>query len=335
MIGGEFEIDWTGKGVFVPDTDTYYYASGRTALYQILRSLKPQRKALWMPDWLCHTMVDAVEKAGMEVRFYELNARFKASVEALECSGFRDGEAMLMVNYFGLQDLTAAAKAVKEAFPGAKVIEDDVQAYWVFSEKENPYADYRFTSVRKAFAVPDGGFVKTGFSMPVVTAHNTFSPLKMKAGVLKRHRGEDGVCDEDYLSLFTQGEALINDNYDSVMTQDAKALFAGTDFERARLQRQTNAKQLVDGLRSFGLAPMMAVTADSVPLFVPVCLKNRDEVRRRLFRHEVFCPVHWPLEGVCLKNGADMEAHELSLIVDQRYGQEEMDVILSIIKSNV
>lgn len=63
MIGGEFEIDLSIQREFVPQSDTYYYASGRTALYQILRSLGPQHTKVWMPDWLCHTMVEAAERA--------------------------------------------------------------------------------------------------------------------------------------------------------------------------------------------------------------------------------------------------------------------------------
>lgn len=73
MIGGEFEIDLSIQRDLVPQPDTYYYASGRTALYQILRSLTPSHTKVWMPDWLCHTMVEAAERAKTEVVFYELN----------------------------------------------------------------------------------------------------------------------------------------------------------------------------------------------------------------------------------------------------------------------
>lgn len=331
MIGGEFEIDLSIQREFVPQHDTYYYASGRTALYQILRSLGPRHTKVWMPDWLCHTMVEAAERAKTDVVFYELNGDLKATLEALDKSGFRDGEAVLMVNYFGLQNITSSAKAIKEQYPQSIVIEDDVQAYWSFAEKDNPYADYRFTSMRKAFAIPDGGLVKTSRPMPDVIGHNTFAPLKVKAGVLKQHRGQDGIKDEDYLALFRQGDNLISENYDSRMSDDSKQLFAGTDFEQAKQQRQTNAKVILEGLKSLGIKPLLEVSADDVPLFIPIYLENRDEVRRRMFQHEVFCPVHWPLEGMNVKKGREMVEHELSLICDQRYSQNDMDLILSLL----
>lgn len=332
MIGGEFEIDLSIQREFVPQPDTYYYASGRTALYQILRSIAPHRKKVWMPDWLCHTMVEAAERANTEVVFYELNSDFKATLEALDKSGFRDGEAVLMVNYFGLQDLRPTAKAIKEQYPQSIVIEDDVQAYWCFAEQENPYADYRFTSMRKAFAIPDGGLVKTSRPMLDVTGPNTFSPLKIKAGVMKQHRGQDGINDEDYLSLFKQGDCLISENYESQMSNDSLRLYAGTDFERAKRQRQKNAKVILEGLKSLSIKPLIEMPTDTTPLFIPIYLENRDDVRRRMFRNEVFCPVHWPLEGMDVKKGREMAERELSLICDQRYGEIEMESIINFLK---
>lgn len=331
MIGGEFEIDLSIQREFVPQSDTYYYASGRTALYQILCSMGPRHTRVWMPDWLCHTMVEAAEMAKTEVVFYELNSDFKATLEALDKSGFRDGEAVLMVNYFGLLDLTLTAKVIKEQYPQSIVIEDDVQAYWRFAEKDNPYADYRFTSMRKAFAIPDGGLVETLRPMPNVTGHNTFAPFKVKAGVMKLHRGQEGIKDEDYLALFRQGDELISENYDSGMSDDSKRLFAGTNFEQVKRQRQENAKVILDGLKSLGIKPLIEVPADAVPLFIPIYLENRDEVRRSMFQHEVFCPVHWPLEGMDVKKGKEMAEHELSLIVDQRYGEKDLDDIVKLI----
>ena len=331
MIGGEFEIDLSIQREFVPQHDTYYYASGRTALYQILRSLGPQHTKVWMPDWLCHTMVEAADRAKTDVMFYELNSDFEATLEALDKSGFRDGEAVLMVNYFGLQDLKPTAKTIKEQYPQSIVIEDEVQAYWCFAEQENPYADYRFTSMRKAFAIPDGGLVKTSRPMPDVTGPNTFAPLKVKAGVMKQLRGQDGIKDEDYLALFRQGDELISENYESTMSDDSKRLFAGTDFEQAKRQRRANAKVILEGLKSLGINPLIEVPADAVPLFIPIYLENRDEVRRRMFQNEVFCPVHWPLEGMDVKMGREMAEHELSLIIDQRYSVKDIHQVVSLL----
>lgn len=332
MLGGEFEIDLsTQRNTFKPAPDTYYYASGRAALYQILKSLKNKVNKIWFPDWLCHTMVDAAKQAGFEYTFYALDDSFRANLSSLDASRFKDGDLVLLINYFGLQDLTETAKTIKEAYPNAIVIEDDVQAYYSFAETTNPYADYRFTSLRKTFAIPDGGLVYTKCPMPLATRPNTFAKYKIDGGVMKMHRGEQGVKDEDYLALFEKGSALIEENYESVMSHDAEMLFAGMDFQWVKQKRQKNAAYLIGGLNSLGIKPMIAVPQDSVPLFVPIWLEDRNTVRKHMFQREVFCPVHWPLGGLSLKKGAEMAQHELSLIVDQRYGQKDMDEIIKML----
>lgn len=329
MLGGEFGIDLsTQRDTFKPAPDTYYYASGRAALYQILKSLRKKVNKVWFPDWLCHTMVEAAKQSGFEHTFYALDDAFQASLLALDASGFKDGDAVLLINYFGLQDLTKTAKTIKNAYPKSIIIEDDVQAYYSFAETTNPYADYRFTSLRKTFAIPDGGLVYTKHPMPLATQPNTFAKYKIEGGVMKMHRGEPGIKDGDYLALFEKGDKLIDDNYDSVMSHDAEMLFAGTDFEWVKQKRKENTKYLLEGLKNLGIRPMIVIPENKVPLFVPIYLDDRDAVRRRMFQHEVFCPVHWPLEGLPLKKGADMTQHELSLIVDQRYGQKKIEEII-------
>lgn len=333
MLGGEFEIDLsTQRDTFKSAPDTYYYASGRAALYQILKSLKTKVNKIWFPDWLCHTMVDAAKQAGFEYTFYALDDSFRASLSSLDTSGFKDGDLVLLINYFGLLDLIEIAKTIKEAYPHSVVIEDDVQAYYSFVETTNPYVDYRFTSLRKSFAIPDGGLVYTKRPMPLATRPNTFAKYKIDGGVMKMHRGELGIKDEDYLALFEKGSALIDDNYESVMSHDAEMLFADTDFQLVKQKRRKNAKYLIKGLESLGIRPMIDIPDYSVPLFIPIWLEDRDAIRKRMFQHEVFCPVHWPLEGLPLKKGADMAEHELSLIVDQRYSKEDMDLIIEILK---
>ena len=149
---------------------------------------------------------------------------------------------------------------------------------------------------------------------------------------MKLHRGQEGIKDEDYLALFRQGDELISENYEGRMSDDSKRLFAGTDFEQAKRQRRLNTKVILEGLKSLGIKPLIDVPADVVPLFIPIYLENRDEVRRSMFKHEVFCPVHWPLEGMDVKKGKKMAEHELSLICDQRYGVKEMNEIIKMIR---
>ena len=133
------------------------------------------------------------------------------------------------------------------------------------------------------------------------------------------------------ITLFKQGDELISGNYESRMSEDSKRLYAGTDLEHSKRQRKANAKCILEGLRELGMSPLIEVPDDSVPLFVPVYLEDRDIVRMRMFQCEVYCPIHWPLEGLLFKKGKEMADHELSLIVDQRYSERDMNLILKLL----
>lgn len=333
MIGGEFEIDLSNyKDSHINRPHAYYYASGRAALYQILRSISKNGTKVWLPDWLCSSVVDAVRRAGYQYAHYNLDDNYQVDVQLLEKVGVADGDLVIIINYFGLLNTAVCSKKVKGKYPHAIIIEDDVQAYWFFEEQENEYADFRFTSLRKALPIPDGGIVRSKYRMPIVIGENTFAPLKFKAGTMKLNRGA-GIKDEDYLRLFEEGERLIDDNYDSRMSTVSQSLYDVVNVKEAKIRRKNNAAYLIKGLEAINIHPIIEVSDSVTPLFIPIYLNNRNGVRKQMFQHEIFCPVHWPLEGMKLKLGAEMAEHELSLIIDQRYTEDDMDQILEIIKN--
>ena len=149
---------------------------------------------------------------------------------------------------------------------------------------------------------------------------------------MKLNRGV-GVKDEDYLRLFEEGERLIDDNYDSRMSSVSQSLYDGVNVKEAKIRRKNNAAYLIKGLEAINIHPIIEVSDSVTPLFIPIYLNNLNGVRRQMFQHEIFCPVHWPLEGMKLQLGAEMAEHELSLIIDQRYSEGDMNQILEIIKN--
>ena len=99
------------------------------------------------------------------------------------------------------------------------------------------------------------------------------------------------------------------------------------DVEHQRRIRRENARVLYEGL-SGKVQFMFPIEDMDCPLFVPVLLPNRDEVKAHLTKNEIYCPVHWPKPKGCDSNIYDLE---LSLICDQRYGIEDMERIVSVI----
>ena len=338
MIGGEFQIAVTdilnAQNRHLEAPDVYTYSSGRAALYQILKYLNLEKNVnhVLMPDYLCSSVLVPVKELGLDYTFYPINEKLElepASFQPL----YKKGTAVLLINYFGLQNLGGQIKALREFDEKAIIVEDDVQAYYEFI-KPFDGVDFKFTSLRKTFAVPDGGLVKTKCHLPRVTSPNTFGQYKAAAALLKSMR-EGNFNDQIYLELFEKGESLIDSEQECGMSLIAEKLYSFMNEEHVKVRRLNNAEYLVEQLGKIGIKALLPLLEDHVPLFIPVVVKNRDAVRKAMFKQEIFCPVHWPSEGMSVKRGEMMSKTELSLIVDQRYGRKEMDEIISLIKDNV
>ena len=339
IIGGEFDVDlqslkYSHSGNVCLD-GLYKYSTGRSALYHILLDVKKRNNIskILLPDYLCSSVVIAAEKADVEVIFYPLNDKLELDEQHF-ANLYEEKCAVLLINYFGLQNLQNQVAYVRSLNKGAVILEDDVQGFYEF-QKELICVDYKFTSLRKTFACPDGGLVKTENLMPEVNTVNKFHQYKLAGSILKSLRKPEYYDDAVYLSMFEKGESMIDDEIAEGMSDMAVDIITKTDIDRLAYIRRRNAKFICDGLESLGLNTILPVTEDKIPLFVPVYLDDRNKVRKYMFQHNCFCPVHWPLEGMNVKKGAEMAEHELSIIVDQRYTNADMEYILDLIAKSI
>ena len=335
MIGGEFPIAVTdilnASIKLSEEPDLYTYSSGRAALYQILKFLKLEKGVdhIFLPDYLCSSILVPVKVLELNFTFYPIDEQLELEPSSF-AKHYKKDSTVLVINYFGLKDLSAQIQAIRSLDEHAIIIEDDVQAYYEFI-KPLGKVDFKFTSLRKTFAVPDGGLVKTKHQLPKVKTPNTFGQYKAAAALMKAMR-EDYFDDSIYLDISKIGGRKIDDELDCSMSLVSERLYACLDEESVMIRRQKNAKYLVEVLTEKGISTLLPVNDDKVPLFVPIYLENRDKVRNMMFQNDIFCPVHWPLDGMNVKKGAEMAEHELSLIVDQRYTEKDMILILKDIR---
>lgn len=338
MIGGEFPIAVTdvlnAEGRHSVTPDVYKYSSGRAALYQILSYLKQDKgiTRVLLPDYLCSSVLVPVKALGLEFAFYEIEENLE--LEQVKFSKlYGDKTVIILINYYGLKNLDKQIKAIRRIDESAIIIEDDVQAYYEFLKPLGD-VDFKFTSLRKTFAIPDGGLVKTKHKMPVVDKPNTFGQYKAAAALLKSMR-EGNFNDKIYLEMFEKGESLIDEEIECGMSRIAEKLYYFINDEHVKVRRLNNAHYLLEELKKIGVNPILHLNEGYVPLFIPITLEKRDVVRKAMFQNEIFCPVHWPLEGFELQRGRIMAEKELSLIIDQRYGRKEMDEIITVLKDNL
>lgn len=339
MIGGEFDIDITRirNAVNTGFADNIAaYSSGRSALYNILADVRRKHGSgtVILPDYLCSSILVSVKHAGMQYVFCPIDDSLEFDRNQFSAV-YKPGYAVLMINYFGLMDLSSQVRFIRSTDPAAIIIEDDVQAYYEFT---GPLAgvDYKFTSLRKTFAVPDGGLaVCAEGHLDERQSEGSFYKYKMAGSVLKANRNPLLYNDEIYLKLFEKGEECIDLDLESRMSEISRRLFGDIDASRVAYIRNRNAGYILAGLKSMGIEPILPISEDKVPLFVPVWLKDRNKVRKNMFKHDVYCPYHWPIDGLPLAKGKEMSEHELSIIIDQRYGHVDMDLILNLISDSL
>lgn len=340
MIGGEFDIDvqriqsqWQNN---ILSEGVATFSTGRSALYNIIKAVMAERTItqVMVPDYLCSSVLVPIKKLGFEPVFYPLNDFLEMDKTKFNTL-YKKGSIVLIINYFGLMDISSQVKYVRELDAEAVIVEDDVQAYYEF-EKAHTDVDFRFTSLRKWFALPDGGLVKSrNTPLESVDAPNFFHQYKVAGSILKTLRNPTYYDDSVYLELFEKGEGLIDEDIEKGMSAITREHILYTAVERISYIRNRNANYIVEGLKSMNIEPILSLTEGKTPLFVPIWLEDRNKVRRAMFQHDVFCPVHWPLEGMPVKKGAEMAEHELSIIVDQRYTHDDMNLILNIIEDNI
>lgn len=340
MIGGEFDITGRNDLKIYPENRILGKAitcsSGRSALFSVLKIIaeKQHITQVLVPDYLCSSILVPIVKLGLIPVFYRITDSFE-----IDKSSFRNlykaGSVVLLINYFGLMDLTEQVVFIRGLEETSIIIEDDVQAFYEF-KKDLVNVDYKFTSLRKTFALPDGGLIKAKGQLSTNFAHsNSFYQYKVAGSILKSYRDNALFSDEVYLELLAKGEQLIDADMEKDISDVSRSLSSFIDLEDISKKRIQNAQYLIQGLENLGISPMLPLRQGKTPLFVPIWLEQRNRVRHAMFQQEVFCPVHWPMDNMKVKKGADLSEHELSLIVDQRYSIKDMDLILNLISDNI
>lgn len=324
-IGSEFwdvPISEKKNGLF-PD-QTRWFLSGRHALRAIIHQLQDV-KSIAMPSWCCDSMVIPFLDKGIEVHFYPVFFSEKLIQRIiLEC------DALFLIDYFGY----TAVQPNLSNYKGV-VIRDITHS--IFTNKyEDADADYYFGSLRKWCGIPTGGFAwGYGLEQPTWTDLK-YIALRRQAMKEKESFIAGGeVGEKSFISVFEKAENRLEEHsiYSSVDADVDEAVHLDIDY--IRVKRQQNASLLMEAFRDWLI--FKDLKKEDCPMFVPVRVPDgrRDELRRFLINHSIYCPIHWPLSSYhkLVDIEKDIYLDELSLVCDHRYTVDDMGRIIKTIKS--
>lgn len=333
IIGGEFAIShelMTVNSSELHDEDKYYYSSGRCALYAVLKDIEYLfgESGVLLPDYLCDSITNTVVDAGWTYSFYHIGKDFHIDIDSIGPIT-TDNKVILLIDYFGMTDLTDDITSIKSRFPNAIIIADCVQAFYSMGKYE---ADYSFTSFRKWFPCPDGAMVikKNKEGMAEIDLNDSsWWEYKYAGNILKEY--SCFVSDTIALELLDKGEELLDKSYLWPWNDESKRLFHGIDKAEVQKKRKQNAQYLHEQLMTLNIEHYYS--EEGTPLFLPIIVENRDQVRRAFFADGIFTPKHWPVNSFEINGENEIYDKELSLICDQRYDLEDMKRQIEVIKS--
>jgi len=328
VIGGLFGFSEIEFGAPAPPPffggNCVLLANARSGVWLAAKLLETNR--VWVPSYLCPTILDGVRAAGIEAKFYEVDEDLRVPSMAWADAVSR-GDLVVLIDFFGFPCDPSIRSVVRQR--GAWILEDACQA--LLSDDTGKGCDFTLVSPRKFLGVPDGAVLSCESpeielnKVALQDAPQEWWFESFAAMLLRREfdlYGKNRTWLEHY-RRFETGHPI--GAY--AMSQLSKALLSHKfDYQSIARRRRDNYQVLANRLGSFGLFPELPKGV--VPLGFPARFPERDRLREALFKVEIYPPVHWQFEGVVppqFVGSHQLSAEIMTLPCDQRYDSEDME----------
>ena len=326
---------------------------GRTAIADVLDDLESStgnRKVCFLPEYTCDTVILPFERHNYRIYFYKVQKNL-----SVDSKCFTEGmyhyrpNVVLLHPYYGCNCLDNVYEIINKYRKSDQVviIEDLTQSLFLY-DMAVARADYVVCSLRKWFAIPDGGFSlrvdKSSFKTEEENRNKVYGNNEhyIKTKQLAQRfkylylQGED-IRKQKFLDLNRNAEQILY-NLDELygMSEYAKKYLQNTDINKKKEQRRKNVKFLWEKLKKMNVKMAINWCDSFVPLYMPIYVEDRENVQRKLRENNIYAPVLWPipkqLVGSVSKDADYIYKHLLALPCDHRYDELDMLHIIKVLK---
>lgn len=272
---------------------------------------------VYVPTFLCDSVAGTLCAAGVQIITYPIS---KEWIPIMEFPVSED-EAIVIVNYFGQLDNEIIA-AMCERYHN--VIVDNIQSFF-----QRPVAGASTVySCRKYFGVPDGAYLYTDADLGGYEQ----LPQDYSAERILFLSGRYEYGAQAFYSASQENENVIDHAGPCKMSAFTQNLLRAVDYEQCISTRKENVDYLDHHLRQYNLIKVK----NHAGLFMyPLLQSGCKDLRTRLIEQGIFVPKLWP----GLSKPVSQESKEACLAeniiwlpIDQRYGTDDMDYIVTNIK---
>ena len=322
-----------------------YTNNGRTASVYAFRHCRRRMegKKVLLPDYLCLSVISAMQAAGVEYGFYHVKRDLTIDLASLEQAMTDEVGMIYFIHYFAVPQPREGTDRIRAlaAERSLLVMEDITQCLFSRDRQRMGFGDYIVGSTRKWYPMTDGGIVaiRDGVEGERTTLLGAYDESVYKELLISSLRAYYDSHPQAMKQLYLDREAQANagrykDLSPREMTDESKYIFFGTDVARLRERRCENYNYLCDRLGDLDgieiISGREAGNGEYVPFGFTLLaddLADRDRLYSYLVNCNIIPEIQWKLPLDYYTPGADaleLSQRNLMLQCDQRYGLSDM-----------
>jgi hypothetical protein len=347
-IGGEYPLsidsickrDNEADFSYLEDFHKVFFSSGRGSLRALLRLINGENALL--PNYICQSVISAFEQEGYSIVFYPINADYSFDIKSVE-DLIPVADVFFMIHYFGFLQNQAVIDSLKQVCVKNSTIIVEDTTHSIFTTPLT-CGTYAIASLRKWFGLPDGAVVYSydshiNYLNQYLSTDTGFTNLRL-IGMLQKNAYLSGLSGnpDQHLSLLEAAEKyLVGHPSLACISELSWQMLCGLKPKKMIDCRRNNYKLLYNAISHGSTADIASPALDenTCPLFLVVKTARRDALRLFLMKHQIFCPVHWPVEDQRLLEDDGLRENfgkNLSIPIDQRYNPAHMRHIAGVLQ---